>query len=83
MFEASLNQFDIAVLSALRGYQIAPFILYQYKVPRLIRFMDRFFNFDNGRYENFLYRWTNIMWLFILSLLLIGVYGILKCKNFV
>jgi len=82
-FEASLNQFDIAVLSALRGYQVAPFILYQYKIPRLIRFVDKFFNFDNGQYESFLYKWTNMLWLFVISLILVGVYGILKWRNFI
>jgi hypothetical protein len=81
MFEASLNQFDISVLSNLRGYQVAPFILYQYKIPRLIKFADNIFDFDNGRYESFLFKWTNFLWILLIFVLFAIVYGIFHYKK--
>ncbi len=65
-FEVSLNQFDISVLSALRGYQLSPFIIYQYKIPRLIKTMEYIYDFSGGKFEQFLFRWNNTMWLIVI-----------------
>ena len=81
MFEGSLNQFDIAVLSNMNGYQIAPFILYQSKVPRLIKFTEGIINFENGNYEYFLYNWTNFIWILIFILTLLNIIFIIKKIN--
>lgn len=78
IFEGSLNQFDIAVLSNMRGYQIAPFILYQSKVPRLIKFTEGIINFENGNYEYFLYKWANFIWILLFILVLLSIIFIIK-----
>ena len=80
LFDVSLKQIDFGVTGFMNGYQMKPMIAYQIKTPRIINFVNKFYN-RKGTFQKLLYRYIKIFWgciSIIILLILLKLYYIFK-----
>lgn len=79
-FDVSLQQIDFGVTGLMNGYQMKPMIAYQNKTPRLISFINNYYN-RKGSFQNLMHKYIKIFWhiiLIIILMILLKLYYLFK-----
>ncbi len=77
IFDMSFGQIDFGVTGLMNGYQMKPMIAYQIKTPRLINFINTFYNHKGG-FQKLLYRYIKLFWLLVLLIFSLVIYYLFK-----
>ena len=77
ILDVSFNQIDFGVTGLMNGYQMKPMIAYQNKTPRIIHFINSFYN-TKGGFQRILHKYIRIFWFLVIIIIIVFLILIIK-----